>query len=277
MARLFFAVIFCVFLNAQETSSNKWTPTNETHVKSPRWNQLSVTWMKLFRLPLTTSQAKSGNWVQDTRCDNQNFFRGNRYTLRKDKSVMLLFDDSNSKIVGIQGEIPKKKVLRKSLPWIHDRGHYVITAYFRDPVSICSNNTSSTGILGDRLLIQNDSSAFDYVTIPLREQGLMGTKWVKGKCFWSMGQLYWYNISSRMACRDMFPVFLMYNNGELNGFGWIVLDDLDITTSTSFVRATSTSFQYFFQNGSMPECLKTAGHMSLQHIFLDDTPFLNFC
>jgi hypothetical protein len=32
----------------------------------------------------------------------------------------------------------------------------------------------------------------------------------------------------------------MYNNGELNGFGWIVTDEI---TTYTFVKATNTSFK----------------------------------
>jgi len=29
-----------------------------------------------------------------------------------------------------------------------------------------------------------------------------------------------------MNCDEFFPVFLLYNNGELTAFGWVVLTDL---------------------------------------------------
>lgn len=34
------------------------------------------------------------------------------------------------------------------------------------------------------------------------------------------GKHYWYNISEDLPCTDTFPVFLLYNGGKVNGFGW---------------------------------------------------------
>ena len=35
-----------------------------------------------------------------------------------------------------------------------------------------------------------------------------------------VGVHYWYNNRVDMSCSEFFPVFLMYNNGTLNSFGW---------------------------------------------------------
>ncbi|KAK3744555.1 hypothetical protein QZH41_017064, partial [Actinostola sp. cb2023] len=35
--------------------------------------------------------------------------------------------------------------------------------------------------------------------------------------------------------------------------------------------------KYLFKNGTIPECVMTAGQMSLQHVFLDRQPFFNIC
>ena len=39
------------------------------------------------------------------------------------------------------------------------------------------------------------------------------------------GNHYWYNISQNMDCKDFFPVFLLYNGGKLNAFGWAIGGD----------------------------------------------------
>ena len=44
--------------------------------------------------------------------------------------------------------------------------------------------------------------------------------------FLATGQHYWYNISRDMDCENFFPVFLLYNGGRLNGFGWNTQGDL---------------------------------------------------
>ena len=41
------------------------------------------------------------------------------------------------------------------------------------------------------------------------------------------GQHYWYDVSKKMDCQDFFPVFLLYNDGLLNGFGWATSGNLE--------------------------------------------------
>jgi len=41
---------------------------------------------------------------------------------------------------------------------------------------------------------------------------------------------YWYDISKDMSCDDTFPVFLLYNGGRLNGFGWAFNPDIKGTS-----------------------------------------------
>lgn len=43
-----------------------------------------------------------------------------------------------------------------------------------------------------------------------------------------LGVHYWYNIRGRdTPCETIFPVFLLYNGGVLNAFGWAMAIDLD--------------------------------------------------
>jgi len=44
------------------------------------------------------------------------------------------------------------------------------------------------------------------------------TKWGFGKCFYAMGQHYWYNISTDMPCNNFVPYCILYNKGVLNAF-----------------------------------------------------------
>ncbi len=39
------------------------------------------------------------------------------------------------------------------------------------------------------------------------------------------GQHYWYNVRKDMSCDEFYPMFLMYNNGKLNAFGWAFKGD----------------------------------------------------
>ena len=40
------------------------------------------------------------------------------------------------------------------------------------------------------------------------------------------GKHYWYDVKEDMDCETFFPVFLLYNGGKLNGFGWAMMEDL---------------------------------------------------
>lgn len=45
------------------------------------------------------------------------------------------------------------------------------------------------------------------------------------------GLHYWYDLSKSMSCDRLFPMFLLYNNGVLNGFGWAFGMDLQTYSS----------------------------------------------
>ena len=63
--------------------------------------------------------------------------------------------------------------------------HYIITAYFTDPNTICSGvRKTKPTYTGDELyLVMNEGP----VKIPLKESDIGNTKWTKGKCFVGMG------------------------------------------------------------------------------------------
>ena len=68
-------------------------------------------------------------------------------------------------------------------------GYMYITAYFIDPDNVCKNDAKrETGIIGDRLeFFKGDKN---YMTIPMMEEDIKQTKWVKGKCFYLMGNIF---------------------------------------------------------------------------------------
>lgn len=42
----------------------------------------------------------------------------------------------------------------------------------------------------------------------------------------SPGKHFWYDLRVDLDCNKAFPVFLLYNGGELTGFGWTMLTNL---------------------------------------------------
>ena len=63
-----------------------------------------------------------------------------------------------------------------------------------------------------------------------------GTK----RAFSFTGLHYWYNVRKDMDCNEFFPVFLLYNDGVLNAFGWAF--GLNIQTSSRFEHPPQTIY-----------------------------------
>ncbi|CAH1257657.1 Hypp1873 [Branchiostoma lanceolatum] len=211
------------------------------------WNDLKVTWgiNQLFSstvfdsLPRTEQAARDAGWVDFSRgssCDGE-FYRGSRYIRDNDPAVMLLFDH-NGYIAGIQmgartAELPPN-VPSPKIPfdmWNFDGDMLVITAYFIDPATVCTGRSDALFTLegtGVGLYLQTGlNPETDYQEIPRDETDISATAWTKGGCFYTMGQHYWYDTSANMDCDEFFPVFLLYNSGRLNGFGWNINADLN--------------------------------------------------
>lgn len=72
--------------------------------------------------------------------------------------------------------------------WIPDGDVMVITAYFVHPSVICKGGRKKSSYIGEDLYIQSGPSVEDLMKIPFKESDLASTKWVKGKCFYSMGK-----------------------------------------------------------------------------------------
>lgn len=247
--------------------SHAWFLSKPT---KPSWSKLYVTFKTFSKLPTEKNQAEKDGWKLTKACDANNYFQGNRYVLNGDTAVMLLFG-ANGQVAGIQMGIPKSVLGTKQGPWVLEGDMYVMTAYFTDPSTICSD-TKTRSAYGDRFLIL-DGATNTNIKIPFKEEDLVGTKWVFGKCFYFMGNHYWYNISTNMDCADFYPVFLMYNGKRLNGFGWNTYGNLK---SSRYEHPTPKVLGYFFNKKTQPKCLATAGPLTTQHIYMD-WPYNNFC
>ncbi|CAG5119969.1 unnamed protein product, partial [Candidula unifasciata] len=83
---------------------------------------------------------------------------------------------------------------------------------------------------------------------------------------------WWYNLREDMDCGDIFPVFLLYNEGELTGFGWAITTYIN---SDRYEHPPSSSSKFFMQNP--PKCLESDGEMTTMHIYLNSSPWFNTC
>ena len=159
--------------------------------------------------------------------------------------------------------------------FFNDEGDmWTISAYFIDPATVCTK-TSTKQSTGDRLVLYSKQQS---VNIPLKESDITNY-WTLGQCFWTMGVHYWANtngqVTADMNADDFVPIFLQYNKGQLNGFGWAFNADLQ---SIRYEHPTPSVLTQFFK--AVPKFFSDstkAGVLSTVHIYLDSTPQLNFC
>jgi hypothetical protein len=246
------------------------------------WDDLKVTWgINIFThfnpLPRTEQDAISKNWKLQSDCSKSN---GRRYILNGDISIILIFRHDGL-IAGISSAVPKNLPFNfpssKVQEYMMDEGSfYTITAYFTDPSTVCSPSKTSGQVTGDRLVIVGKSKVLDIAL----NQSDVSSFWTKGKCFKTMGVHYWADLSGIPLTVDVdpdnfLPMFLQYNRGKLNGFGWAFNADF---TSNRYEHPTATVLPMFFEH--VPKFFTDptkAGVLSTMHIYLDSAPQLNDC
>ncbi|CAH1785195.1 unnamed protein product [Owenia fusiformis] len=256
--------------------------------KRPDWGDLRVrfgTPISDFRTqPRTVQEARAQGFTPVGGCSASNGYMGTRYVKNGNTAVMLLFD-KNGFIAGIQAGLPKN--LPNGYPdrsshrdlFISEGSKYVITAYFTNPEKICSEGRSSnqfdTEGTGNGLFIQSGANPVrDFITIPMTESAIARTKWTKGKCFYWMGRHYWYDVTSNMDCKDFFPMFLLYNSGKLDGFGWAFGADL---SEEVWEHPSASTFNLGLFIDPVPRCLvSTTTRLSTLHVYMSN-PYSNFC
>ncbi|XP_063435183.1 uncharacterized protein LOC134716239 isoform X2 [Mytilus trossulus] len=165
----------------------------------------------------------------------------------------------------------------KGHPFIKSGNYYHISAYFVDPAIICFCGRSATLFqqqgVGTDLYIQNGTDPVDdSIKIPRLQSEITSTQWTKGKCFPTMGLHYWYNIRKDMSCDEFYPMFLLYNDGKLNAFGWAFNGDFN---SSRLEHPPIAALSAFID--PVPDCLLTAVTLSTMHIYLTNNPALNQC
>jgi len=213
------------------------------HDKS-QWNDLKVHWSlnplntwKFDHFPLTTDEAvKSGAWkLKDDFCqDKSSPFRGYRYTYQKmsygeDHAAMVLYD-KNGYVAGLQTHLEAgQKVPTKNQDgavFIKEAdGGYTLTVYFVDPSKICQGRSKEeyeAEGTGTGFYIQTGPNPEkDFIEAPKLEEDATKNNWVKGTCGPLMGMHYWLNVHKDSACDNIFPFFILYNDGKLNAFAFV--------------------------------------------------------
>jgi len=248
------------------------------------WNDLKVTWginplgsNNFVSMPRVEKDAIAKGWKKEKGC--QDGINGNRYALNGDRTTLLVFDE-NGVIAGIAHALPKN--LPFNFPstnlqaYFDDEGDsLVITAYFVDPTQVCTKKRAVRADTGDRLVIQSKQKT---ITVALKENEI-DRFWSKGKCFWTMGNHYWADITGPLSentkSENFLPIFLLYNGGNLNGFGWAFNADIDSVRvehpTTSVLGSFFSTIPKFFYDPQQ------TGVLSTQHIYFTSTPQLNTC
>jgi hypothetical protein len=261
----------------------------------PEWNSLRTTWGPnpfssnyFAKQPLTVEEAKSAGFEQlPGDCNGK--FLGQRFIQGKDYSLILIYD-SKGAIAGVQMGIPIS-IATAYYNFTHQPMYnqdtilgtdvYILTAYFFDPKTICQSNGISNrpvGVTGTGLWLQNGTDPIqNSFLIPINQSDIVSTKWVQGQCFISMGLHYWYDNRLDLDCDFFFPVFLMYNKGELTGFGWATVGKYEFSKRTeypplsalgSFLKPVPTCFAQRFEE---------AGGFTTMHVYFNAAPWNLLC
>jgi len=192
------------------------------------WNGLYATWnaiplMGFNSLPRQLSENSQFTLLDD-QCASNGPFRGQRYVVNNDRTIVLLFD-KNGIIAGMQTSSAKSQFTPSPgmMGFVDDGDYWTQTAYFVDPSTICTTGRTSDDLknvgTGTGLWLQNGPDVIaDSLNIPLAESDIKKTIWGSGKCFPSMGMHYWYNVTSDMSCNNFYPLCLLYNGGKLSAF-----------------------------------------------------------
>jgi len=252
------------------------------------WNDLRVTFgidpfntWDFDSLPRNLENDMQSFTLKDDQCSAGGKYVGRRYWYKSDPATILLFD-INGYIAGIQtvvmkstGWVPEKPLLGT---WIQeDTDSYSMTAYFVNPSIICTSGRTADDYAkdgtGNGLWLQNGPDPLaDTFMVPELESDIKPTKWGSGKCFWTMGQHYWYNVTQDMPCNEFIPYCLLYNGGYLNAFCFQI--SYDVTPSQRYEHPTP------FQAKSccldpVPSCF--SGKQSTMHVFLTSNYLANHC
>lgn len=254
------------------------------------WDDLKVTWgpnllnwQYFDAMPRTVPDAVAAGWVLEKSCSQVN---GNRYILDGDRSILLIFNSAGY-IAGIASAIPKGLAYNypsaKQAQYMQDEGaDFTLNAYFQDPTTVCTmakpSVMESSFETGDRVVIVGDGKSLN---IPINEDDVVSqSKFSKGGCFPTMGRHYYSHVDNiefdeNIKPEETHPIFFLYNNGKLNAFGWILNANVD---GPRWEHAPKSSASVFLP--AVPKFLNDPSAnqlLSSIHIFLDSTPYSNFC
>jgi len=229
------------------------------------------------RMPRTVVDAVQEGWspISDTSdCLNDGQYWGHRYIVPGDYSLVLMYDVQGT-ISGLQMLLPHDEILPNNtfrfsdVPYFNNgtfegREYFILTAYFVEPVEICSAGRNETELIdegtGRGTWIQIGRTPSNLLTIPdLREVALING-WSDNNCFGGMGRHSWYRMEDYEAsnCETQVPVFGLWNRQmELLGFGFSVSG----TTLNPHFENPPTAAVQIIAGSPAPACLFEANDL----------------
>ena len=124
-----------------------------------------------------------------------------------------------------------------SLPIEHNvildgKRYSCLTVFFRDPAHMCRTGAESAQRIGEGLWMKQSNGKFSPL-VPRLDEVPTPMYWEHGFCSPELGthyvnQQFYAGLKTGVPnthlsiIRKHYPVFLMYNDGYINGFGWIL-------------------------------------------------------
>jgi len=285
-------VLCCVLVSSTRVYQNSDIAEVESHSAEdsfwkkpdktpPVWNNFRVTWPRYKSKPKTMSDAKEEGFAQENnKCSTDGFvLKGESYAASYIYNFWGVISGIRTCI--LPGHKYAQSLMSANGGPFHPqtlggKNYNCVYMMFRDPKFICTGSTTKTGT-GDGLWIKKGGKYEPLVTGSERLEENVPKPFVKGKCFKSMGVHYWYDIKSDMDCSTMFPVFLLYNNGKLNGWGWIFVPG-PTEKNPRFENPSPRVTTMFLPEEGRPTCVTSSPtDLTSMHIAFQNPLFKNFC
>lgn len=245
-----------------------------------QWTGVKLTHEVFTSMPMTARDAEAQGFTKRSGCDTGAI--GERYILGEDQSTVLIYNLAGE-ISGIATHVPKENVQSGDFPLGNqtiafdlEGDNFVLSAYFTEPDLICEPGSSSTF---NRLIIK---SKLFRVEAPQKQSQLAGGPLTEGQCVPGMGKHYWAGFQKPMdnvlPKYDLMPGFVLYNGGELVGFGFALIGDSKwMGTSPRYEHPTLPVLPFFMKDPPAFFEEPTMAPIATIHVYFTEDPSANKC
>jgi len=228
------------------------------------WDRLTINFPAFYVLPKESALVDAQGLVASPGGCTENGFYGYRYTWPAHGDDVAFIYSESGRIVGIQFLVPTEKAT-SPLFWKEDElspGYSQTSVYFSDPETICDPKPPTW----DRVTAQYGDEFMDF---PLKQSDAV-SPWTLGKCFAPlMGVHYWHNMTTSRQQTDPYaPYFLMFNNGYLNAFGFVITSEEPTPTSDLIEHPPPPTIDIFFAPNTTPDWFRTIPYRNTLHVYL---------